>query len=289
MTLIGILILLNKQKQNYIVGVNYLPKEDSIYLDNGELSVFVNKLVYPSIIKINKDDYENILAKNIEIEDNLVIVHLKDNIAENIKESYLKLNKEIYENNWKCKNIIGCSDYQECKTDDIIGITILDNNTISFEVNNTNDLEFLTIPIVCGNVGDYVISNYIAYEGFTLSGKNNIEIKVIDKDNIDNVDLFITGNDNLEVKNKEVKNIYRYYDFLVLNNFTEDETNEINEIINNINNKEITISDIEFWCDSSYYGALITENLKQKFEENNIKFNVNYAESSYILDLLKQV
>ena len=40
-------------KNEYIVGTTYLPKENEIHLDNSELSTFLNRLVYPSIIKFN--------------------------------------------------------------------------------------------------------------------------------------------------------------------------------------------------------------------------------------------
>lgn len=277
-------ILLNN-KQEYNIGVNYLPNENSIYLDKGELSTFINKLVYPSMIEIKKENNVNILAKEIKISDNTILVTLKTPITKEILDSYLKLNRESFEDNWKYKNIVGCEKYQQYKSDDIEGIKIIDDKTIEFNVINISDLEFLTIPIIFGDVGDYIISEYKENQEIILTNKMHknkiIRIQLANYNEINDFDLFITGNTDIEIPNNFTrKEIYSYYDVLVLQNFNN---NEIKLLEDSLNGSKHQLKDSFLWIDSSSNGVLLAEKLKTLFEENGSKLTIDYADRNYLI------
>lgn len=273
-------------KNEYIVGTTYLPKENEIHLDNSELSTFLNRLVYPSIIKFNISSYDEILSKKISINNDEITVVFKEDIANFVLESYKKLGREPYENNWKANNIIGFEEYTKYEKDEIDGIKIDKNNQITFKVKNTNSLDFLTMPIVCGDIGEYKIAEYNDYENIVLKNDKDkdIIIKLIDYEQIETVDMFITCNDEIEISNNyNVQKLFNKYDLLVLNNYNKE---DIQSIKNIIDGKKETLEKIYFWCDSSYQGALLTQKLKEIFENNGTKFNIDYAEKEV---LLKQI
>lgn len=283
-----IIALLSKteKEKEILIGSTYLPEEDEIYLDYGPLSCITNKLLYPSIVTFDGNKYNNELASNIKKEENKIIVTLKDNIAQEILDSYLIINSKEYEGNSKCLNIKGCQDYQLGNTNEIVGIKILKENKLEFEVEDITNLDFLTIPMSIGNLGKYEITNYVAKDYIELKNKSSnekIKIKITKLENKENVDIFIYGQE-LEFSNNFIKkDIPFLYDYIGICNYSEEETKDI---INIYNQKEAkNISTINFWCDGSYNGNLITTSLKEICNKQNIEFKLDYAEDFYMSEL----
>lgn len=293
--IIGICLVNRNKDDEYIVGVGYLPQKDAITLDCGELSYFVNELVYPSMIDITKDGYTNVLAKNISIDEasNTIDVTLSGNYADYIIDSYLELNSldVVYENDWKYLNIVGCEDYQTGLSDTISGITKTSDNKISFQVEDVNDLEFLTIPTIKGDLGTYTISEYNAYDSIVLTSKGNPTI-IIKQTTVDDndIDMFITGLDmeDEDVVDFNTKEIYPYYDYLILVNYNEDQVSMMQDLLDGKKVEDNAgIGAVNYWYDSTSTGYNVTQDLTSLLDERSIELRVDYIESYVLLNKLK--
>lgn len=135
--------------------------EENLYLFTGIGSNEINELIFTPIVKITKNGYKKLTAEQIVENKNSIFIKLKKKNAKKIKESYEELARNTdWEYRFKFSNIKGYDDFVNGISKEIDGIRVVSENEIEFDVYNTDDLSFLTIP----NIHTY-------YKGFKLGDK----------------------------------------------------------------------------------------------------------------------
>lgn len=135
--------------------------EENLYLFTGIGSNEINELIFTPIIRINKNGYKKLTAKQIVKNKNSISIKLKKKNAKKIKTSYEELARNTdWEYRFKFSNIKGYDDFVNGISKEIDGIRVVSENEIEFDVYNTDDLSFLTIPNI-----------HTDYKGFKLGDK----------------------------------------------------------------------------------------------------------------------
>lgn len=180
-----------KQKERLVIGM-YEPLEHSkIYLGDDKGSILATKLVYESLVRINKDlTIDEQIASKISFSKNGKKATIKLNNktfsdgstlnSKAVKASYKALNKSDsdYFNKSYTENIVGMLDYQYGSTKDITGIKVIDDKTLEFDFNDcrSENIYALSLPVInvkndCGS-GDYVIDQFRFQDHLQLKQKN---------------------------------------------------------------------------------------------------------------------
>ncbi len=232
-----------KQKERLVIGV-YAPLEHSqIYLGEDQGSRLATKLVYESLVKINKDlsiDYQ--IASHIKFSKDGKKATIQINKktfsdgsilnSQAIKDSYQELNsyESEYYNKSYTTNIVGMSDYQQGYTKDIKGIKVIDDKTLEFDFRDcrSENICALSLPVInvedsCGS-GSYIVKKYRFGKDICLKRTNQDEklsykeviIKGINTDNMErqmkdfNLDVLEVGEGHFKtIKKLGYHNVYQ--------------------------------------------------------------------------------
>ena len=267
------------------VGVYVLPDYNNLYLDTSEVSTFINPLVYPAAIKLTDTGYEKIIAKDVNIKQNEITVKYSLDISDEVILSLKKYGRESYENNLDFENIEGFSEYLSGASNEISGVEKINENTLKFKVKNEKDLKFLVMPICCGNIGKYQISDESnSTEIILINTDSKIIISQYDLNNYDSYDLIISAGELLLSEDFSLKTIDKNYNFIILANYPDNINKKIENIING---KKESLEKINIWLDASYESALVKDKIKKQFDNSNVELNIDYAEYFYLMDLIE--
>ncbi|WP_041140344.1 ABC transporter substrate-binding protein [Beduini massiliensis] len=163
-----------ERKNTYVIGVSQLPSNTHPYLQQSDSTQIINQLVYPSLVHINKGNFEYLLADSILLKEQgtKALITIKKDLkfsdgssltAKDVLYSYYYLNHPDV--NYEGKNtylcIKGMKDYQSGKAQDISGIKELDEQTleIQFAELNSNIFYCFELPILKEQNGAYPYSN----------------------------------------------------------------------------------------------------------------------------------
>ena len=194
--------------------------DEKLYLFTGIGSNEINELIFTPIIRINKNGYKKLTAEQIVQKDKSIYVKLKKKNAKEIKSSYEELAENTdWEYRFKFSNIKGYDDFVDGISKEIDGIQVISENEIVFNVYNTDDLSFLTIPNI-----------HTDYKGFKLGDKyvfqNGLNTITIE-DKINNKKGNFT-----KYQSKETNHVlYKYVGYIGIKDENEEKRNKIKHIL----------------------------------------------------------
>ena len=231
--------------------------EENLYLFTGIGSNEINELIFTPIVKITKNGYKKLTAKQIVENKNSIFIKLKKKNAKEIKSSYEELARNTdWEYRFKFINIKGYDDFVNGISKEIDGIRVVSDDEIEFDVYNTDDLSFLTIPNI-----------HTDYKGFKLGDKyvfqNGLNTITIE-DKINNKKGNFT-----KYQSKETNHVlYKYVGYIGIKDENEEKRNKIKHILSG---KNENVDYIDFVSDGSKESV-------ENFDENQ------YAITKYFVN-----
>ena len=230
--------------------------EENLHLFTGIGSNEINELIFTPIVKITKNGYKKLTAKQIVENKNSIYVKLKKKNAKEIKESYEELARNTdWEYRFKFSNIKGYDDFVNEISKEIDGIRVVSENEIVFDVYNTDDLSFLTFP-----------NTHTDYKGL-----NTITIQ----DRIDNKKGNFTKYQSEETNHV----LYKYVGYIGIKDENEEKRNKIKHILSG---KNENVDYIYFVSDGSKESVEIFDRLNNICKKNNIVLTQEFGPAEFI-------
>lgn len=241
--------------------------EESLYLFTGIGSNEINELLFTPIIKINKNGYKKLTAKQINLNGNLIDVKLKKKNAKEIKESYEELARNAdWEYRFKFSNIKGYDDFVNGDKE-ISGIRVVSDDEIVFDVYNTDDLSFLTIPNIHTDYKEFKLGNKYIFK----KGLNTITIQDSISQN--------KGNFTRYQSEKTNNVLYKYIGYIGIKDENEEKRNKIKHILSG---KSENVDYINFVSDGSKESVEIFDRLNNICKKNNIVLTQEFGPAEFI-------
>ena len=282
--IIAISIILSLRKE-IIVATDSIPSKGLLKAGTDEITFITTPLLYTPLIKLEDDSsYKLLLAKNIEINEDSIIVTLKDEkMAEKVKESYYEALENGFDTSYMGENIVGGREYIYGESSQIEGLTVKENK-IEFKVKDTSDLEFLTLPMT-KDVSDWKIKKIDSEELIIEKGLFTIKFELIENIKNNKFDIYVTKLPDVELPDYNEIELSSHTNYVGIVNFEETELNEIKSILNEESSSS-SIEEITFWNDSSYNGVIVYDDLVHKLSRAGIKLNIDYCPQTYLYKLM---
>ena len=242
--------------------------DEKLYLFTGIGSNEINELIFTPIIRINKNGYKKLTAEQIVQKDKSIYVKLKKKNAKEIKSSYEELaGNTDWEYRFKLSNIKGYDDFVDEISKEITGIQVISENEIVFNVYNTDDLSFLTIPNIHTDYKGFKLGDKYVFQ----NGLNTITIQ----DKIDNKKGNFT-----KYQSKETNHVlYKYIGYIGIKDENEEKRNKIKHILSG---KNENVDYINFVSDGSKEAVEIFNRLSNVCEKNNIVLTQEFGPAEFI-------
>lgn len=242
--------------------------EENLYLFTGIGSNEINELIFTPIVKITKNGYKKLTAEQIVENKNSIFIKLKKKNAKEIKESYEELARNTdWEYRFKFSNIKGYDDFVNGISKEIDGIRVVSENEIEFDVYNTDDLSFLTIPNIHTDYKEFKLGDKYVFQ----NGLNTITIE----DKINNKKGNFT-----KYQSKETNHVlYKYVGYIGIKDENEEKRNKIKHILSG---KNENVDYIDFVSDGSKESVEIFDRLNNICKKNNIVLTQEFGPAEFI-------
>lgn len=280
--LFAIILILKKE---YVIAVDEIPSKGLLKTGTSEIQLITKPLLYTPLIKLKDDNsYELLTAKKVEIVDNKVIVELKnEKTAQMVLESYKEALSQGFDENTFGENIVGGRDFIYGENKDLKGISV-DKNVVTFEVNDSKDLRFLTIPLT-NDLSKWKIKEISDKHLVIRKGLTTIKFELMENITNNKFDMYVTKIPDIELPDYSKIELTRHSNYIGLVNYEEQELNELKDLLDN-KIVSSSIEEVAFWNDPSYNGAIVNSDLQNKLGTAGIKVNTDYCQQTYLYKLM---